>query len=83
MELVTRVSVEELGPEEGFLREAPSSLHTFFNTTSDIPLPHADTGAAGAACARSPGRVGPPQVRGVLTVREGRVGVVVSAVRYQ
>ncbi len=36
LELVTRVSVEELDPEEGFLREALSSLYTFFNTTRDI-----------------------------------------------
>lgn len=36
LELVTRVSVEELDPEEGFLREALSSLYTFFNTTREI-----------------------------------------------
>ncbi|WP_420312449.1 hypothetical protein ACOB87_37180 [Streptomyces sp. YS-B37] len=36
LELVTRVSVEELGPDEGFLREALSSLHTFFNITREI-----------------------------------------------
>jgi hypothetical protein len=36
LELVTRVSVEELAPDEGFLREALSSLYTFFGTTRDI-----------------------------------------------
>jgi hypothetical protein len=36
LELVTRVSVEELDPEEGFLREALSSLYTFFDTTREI-----------------------------------------------
>ncbi|WP_155055308.1 hypothetical protein [Streptomyces blattellae] len=36
LELVTRVSVEELDPDEGFLREALSSLYTFFNTTREI-----------------------------------------------
>ncbi|MDQ1044598.1 hypothetical protein [Streptomyces sp. V4I2] len=36
LELVTRVSVEELDPDEGFLREALSSLYTFFTTTREI-----------------------------------------------
>ncbi|KUN03912.1 hypothetical protein AQI95_20925 [Streptomyces yokosukanensis] len=36
LELVTRVSVEELGRDEGFLREALSSFYTFFNTTREI-----------------------------------------------
>ncbi|MES5822875.1 hypothetical protein [Streptomyces sp. RG80] len=36
LELVTRVSVEELDPEEGFLREALSSLYSFFQTTREI-----------------------------------------------
>ncbi|MEV7884843.1 hypothetical protein ACWD3I_18620 [Streptomyces sp. NPDC002817] len=36
LELVTRVSVEELDPEQGFLREALSSLYTFFDTTREI-----------------------------------------------
>ncbi|MEU5889928.1 hypothetical protein ABZ835_24250 [Streptomyces sp. NPDC047461] len=36
LELVTRVSVEELDTEEGFLREALSSLYTFFDTTREI-----------------------------------------------
>ncbi|MFC5636813.1 hypothetical protein [Streptomyces bullii] len=36
LELVTRVSVEELEPDEGFLREALSSLYTFFTTTREI-----------------------------------------------
>ncbi|WP_227025972.1 hypothetical protein [Streptomyces fodineus] len=33
---MTRVSVEELARDEGFLREALSSLYTFFNTTREI-----------------------------------------------
>ncbi|OIK03202.1 hypothetical protein [Streptomyces monashensis] len=36
LELVTRVSVEELGRDEGFLREALSSFYTFFRTTREI-----------------------------------------------
>jgi hypothetical protein len=36
LELVTRVSVEELDAEGGFLREALSSLYTFFDTTREI-----------------------------------------------
>ncbi|MFF7445084.1 MULTISPECIES: hypothetical protein [unclassified Streptomyces] len=36
LELVTRVSVEELDQEEGFLREALTSLYTFFDTTREI-----------------------------------------------
>ena len=36
LELVTRVSAEELSADEGFLREALSSLYTFFGTTRDI-----------------------------------------------
>ncbi len=36
LELVTRVSVEELDRDEGFLREALSSLYTFFHTTREI-----------------------------------------------
>lgn len=36
VELVTRVSVAELGPEEGLLREALSSLHSLFDTTRKI-----------------------------------------------
>ncbi|GAV41143.1 hypothetical protein [Streptomyces acidiscabies] len=36
LELVTRVSVEDLHPDEGFLREALTSLYTFFGTTRDI-----------------------------------------------
>jgi hypothetical protein len=36
LELITRVSVEELDREEGFLREALSSLYTFFGTTREI-----------------------------------------------
>jgi hypothetical protein len=36
VELVTRVSVVELGPAEGSLREALSSLYSLFGTTRDI-----------------------------------------------
>ncbi len=36
VELVTRIAVEELRPEEGLLREALSSLHTLFDTTREI-----------------------------------------------
>lgn len=36
LQLVTRVSVEELAADEGFLREALSSFYTFFGTTRDI-----------------------------------------------
>ncbi|MFG2784704.1 hypothetical protein ACGFY7_43615 [Streptomyces prunicolor] len=40
LQLVTRVSVEELGDDEGFLREALSSFYTFFDTTRDILRRH-------------------------------------------
>jgi hypothetical protein len=36
VELITRISVEDLKEQEGFLREALSSLYTLFNTTRDI-----------------------------------------------
>jgi hypothetical protein len=36
VELVTRVSVVELGPAEGLLREALSSLYSLFETTRQI-----------------------------------------------
>lgn len=36
VELVTRISVAELRPDEGLLREALSSLYSFFNTTRTI-----------------------------------------------
>jgi len=36
VELITRVSIEELSPGEGLLREALSSLYTLFGTTRDI-----------------------------------------------
>lgn len=36
VELITRISVEELQEEEGFLSEALSSLYTLFDTTRDI-----------------------------------------------
>ncbi|MBD3307413.1 hypothetical protein GF339_13375 [candidate division KSB3 bacterium] len=36
VELVTRISVEKLGPDEGLLREALSSLYSLFDTTRKI-----------------------------------------------
>jgi len=36
VELVTRISVAELKPDEGLLREALSSLYTLFDTTRNI-----------------------------------------------
>lgn len=36
VELITRISVQELHPEEGLLREALSSLYTLFDTTRKI-----------------------------------------------
>jgi hypothetical protein len=36
VELITRISVEELAPGEGFLREALTSLYSLFETTRDI-----------------------------------------------
>jgi len=36
VELITRIPVAELMPEEGLLREALSSLHTLFDTTRKI-----------------------------------------------
>lgn len=36
VELITRVSVIELKPEEGILREALESLYSFFQTTREI-----------------------------------------------
>ena len=36
VELVTRISVAELKPNEGLLREGLSSLYTLFNTTREI-----------------------------------------------
>ena len=40
VELVTRISVAELGPEEGLLREALSSLYALFNITRGILRAH-------------------------------------------
>ena len=40
LQLVTRVSVEELAADEGLLREALSSFYTFFDTTRDILRRH-------------------------------------------
>ncbi len=36
VELITRISVIDLGPDEGLLREALSSLYSLFATTRDI-----------------------------------------------
>jgi hypothetical protein len=36
VELITRISVEQLKEREGFLREALSSLYTLFDTTRDV-----------------------------------------------
>jgi hypothetical protein len=40
VELITRVSVEELAPEEGLLREALASLYSLFGTTRSILRAH-------------------------------------------
>lgn len=40
VELVTRVAIVDLHPEEGTLREALSSLHSVFGTTRDILRRH-------------------------------------------
>ena len=40
VELVTRISVAELRPGEGSLREALSSLHSLFDTTREILRQH-------------------------------------------
>jgi hypothetical protein len=40
VELVTRISVEELGPEEGLLREALTSLYSLFPSTRAILRAH-------------------------------------------
>lgn len=40
VELITRISVVELRPDEGLLREALSSLYTLFNTTRQILREH-------------------------------------------
>lgn len=40
VELITRVAVVELGPEEGLLREALSSLYSLFATTRSILREH-------------------------------------------
>lgn len=40
VELVTRISVAELKPDEGLLREALSSLHSLFGTTREILREH-------------------------------------------
>ena len=36
VELITRISIAELRPDEGLLRESLSSLHTLFDTTRNI-----------------------------------------------
>jgi hypothetical protein len=51
VELVTRVAVVELGPAEGLLREALTSLHSLFGTTRDILRRHGPGVAAVAGSA--------------------------------
>lgn len=48
VELITRVSVDELGPGEGSLREALDSLYTLFGTTREILREHGPKVAAPA-----------------------------------
>ena len=55
VELVTRISVAELKPNEGLLRESLSSLYTLFSTTREILRKH------GPAVAK-------PKERGKLTL---------------
>ncbi len=40
VELITRISTVELGPEEGLLREALTSLYSLFATTRTILREH-------------------------------------------
>lgn len=40
IELITRIAIVELKPNEGLLREALSSLHSLFNTTRNILKNH-------------------------------------------
>ena len=46
VELITRVSIEELAPGEGLLREALSSLYTLFGTTREVLRKHGPAVAA-------------------------------------
>lgn len=43
VELITRVAVVDLGPDEGLLREALTSLYSLFATTRDILRRHGPT----------------------------------------
>ena len=43
VELITRISVVELGPSEGLLREALASLYSLFDTTRGILRAHGPT----------------------------------------
>jgi hypothetical protein len=43
VELITRIAIQELGPTEGLLREALSSLYTLFETTREILRRHGPT----------------------------------------
>ncbi|MEV4924115.1 hypothetical protein [Streptomyces roseoverticillatus] len=52
-ELATRVSTVELGPEDGFLREALSSFYSLFGTTRDILRRY----GPGVAPRRGPGEI--------------------------
>jgi hypothetical protein len=62
VELVTRVTVIELGPEEGLLREALSSLYSLFGTTRAILRQHGPTVA---------------QAKGKGTYSFGRLAVII------
>jgi hypothetical protein len=43
VELITRIAIQQLGPGEGLLREALSSLYTLFDTTREILRSHGPT----------------------------------------
>lgn len=47
VELVTRISVQPLKPDEGLLREALTSLHSLFGTTREILRRHGPAVAGG------------------------------------
>jgi len=53
VELTTRIAVQPLGPDQGFLQEALSSLHTIFGATREILR------KAGPSVASGPNSFGP------------------------
>lgn len=53
VELTTRVAVQSLGPDEGLMREAMSSLYSIFGVTREILR------AAGPSVAQGPNSFGP------------------------